>query len=247
MVMRAAGGMIVGLRKHLDVESALHIPWGITVSFLWGGTWSFILPPRVVTLPLLGTTAAIIYGGYRYARRSTFLLIDWFALLVLILFIAALTQHSLVLISIAGDNAPAWYLHSLAPILALLVTSGIDGVMTVRWLRGPVTLLLCFPLVFLPAVTILNLLFFAGCAPTLQGRRNFAWSSGMECLADYPRMYENLATLAFPYIGTGLFAVGWIAMASGVILALRHMNMLARAALDHDNVPPAHASTASIR
>ena len=39
------------------------------------------------------------------------------------------------------------------------------------------------------------------------------------CLADVPRMYDNLAVLAFPGVGAALFALGWIAMMAGLIRA----------------------------
>jgi hypothetical protein len=39
----------------------------------------------------------------------------------------------------------------------------------------------------------------------------------LECLTDTPRMYDNLAVLAFPGVGAALFAAGWIAMVAGLI------------------------------
>ena len=66
-----------------------------------------------------------------------------------------------------------------------------------------------YPLAFLPVVTLMNVLYFAGCAPKLPGRMYFAPSRAAECIADYSRMVDNLSVLALPGYGIALFALGW--------------------------------------
>jgi hypothetical protein len=89
--------------------------------------------------------------------------------------------------------------------------------------RLPLAALMLYPLAFLPAVTLMNLLYFAGCAPKLPGRMYFARSQAAECIADYSRMYENLSVLALPGYGIALFAIGWVIAVVAMTLAIRSL------------------------
>ena len=218
--MRAAGGLIAGLTKHLDLQVAAWAPWDVGVSFLWSGTWSFVLPPRAAMLPIMALAAGLAYGCCRFLRQRPREPIDWFAPLVLALFMAALAYHSVILLSIVGTAAPAWYLHSLAPILALPVGYGMAGATAATWPRRIMSALLLYTLGFLAVMTTVNALYFAGCGPKLPGRLYIAGSTAIECLADYPRIYDNLAVLAFPGIGILLFVAGWMLLLAGVVFVV---------------------------
>jgi hypothetical protein len=219
-VMVESGGLVAGLKRNLNVDEMLRMPLGFALSFLWAGTWSFVVPPRSYVLPLMAMTALIGCGAWRWMRREGVHPVDWFALLTTGLFLASLTYYSFVLLSVASGTAPAWYLHAMAPVLALLVGYGIYELMSGR-LRAVLTALLCYPLAFLPAMTVMNALFLAGCAPKLPERNYYAWSSATRCLADYPRIYENLAVLAYPKTATVLFVIGWALAAIAMAMALR--------------------------
>jgi hypothetical protein len=221
MQMHEAGGMIAGLKKNLRLDQLVMMPLGFAFSFLWVGTWSFVVPPRVFILPLMAIVALIACGVYRSMRRHAPRPVDWFSLLTLGLFVAALTYHSFVLLSIGAEPAAMWYMHGIAPILALLVGYGIFEVATWARLRGVLMALMLYPLPFLAAVTTMNALYFAGCAEKLPGRNYFARASATECLADFPRMLENLGVLAFPRTGIALFAIGWIMALAAMTMAIR--------------------------
>ena len=62
-MMVESGGLIAGLRRNLNVDEMLRMPLGFALSFLWAGTWSFVVPPRIYILPLMATTALIGYGA----------------------------------------------------------------------------------------------------------------------------------------------------------------------------------------
>jgi hypothetical protein len=79
--------------------------------------------------------------------------------------------------------------------------------------------LFVYALGFLAVMTTLNALYFAGCGPKLPGRMYFAWSTGIECLANAPRLYDNLAALAFPGLGIALFIAGWLLLLGGATVA----------------------------
>lgn len=219
--MQEGGGMIIGLKQNLRMDHLLMMPQGFAFTFLWVGTWSFVVPPRTFMLPLVATVALVAFGVYRRMRRQRPGPVEWFALLALGLFIAALTYHSFVLLSIGAGTAPAWYMHGIAPILVLLVGYGIFEVMSAARLRYVLMALMLYPLLFLPAVTVMNALYFAGCAEKLPGRNYFALSNAAECLRHYPTMLENLGVLAFPRTGIALFVVGWFIGVLAMVMAIR--------------------------
>ena len=224
MRMHTAGGLIAGLMKNASpADFLVNMPSTFAVTFLWTGTWSFVVPPRTALLPLVVLALALGYGAYRSLRRRGAHPVDAFTLLTAALFLAALIYHSAVALSSASGTSPAWYLHSLAPILGLLVGYGICELMRHARLRVPLAALMLYPLAFLPVVTLMNLLYFAGCARKLAGRMYFAPSSAAECIADYPRMYENLSVLALPGYGLALFALGWLIAAVAMSLAIRSL------------------------
>ena len=223
MRMHAEGGVIAGLMKNSRPADFVLMPWTFAVTFLWTGTWSFVVPPRTSLLPLVALVAVIGYGVYRSLRRRGVHPVDAFVLLTAALFLAALTYHSAVALSSASGTSPAWYLHSLAPVLALLVGYGICELMPLARFRLPLAALMLYPLAFLPAVMLMNVLYFAGCAPKLPGRMYFARSQAAECIADYSRMYENLSVLALPGYGIALFVIGWAIAAVAMPLAIRSL------------------------
>ena len=72
-------------------------------------------------------------------------------------------------------------------------------------------------------MTVTNLLYFAGCATKLPGRNYFSRTSAAECLADYPRMIENLGAIASPHYGIALFVIGWAMAAVAMTMAVRSL------------------------
>jgi 4-amino-4-deoxy-L-arabinose transferase-like glycosyltransferase len=221
--MHASGGLIAGLMANLRPIDLVLMPWGFVASFLWAGTWSFVVPPRVFLLPLVALLAALGYGAWRMLRRHGVHPVDGFALLTAALFLGALTYHSAVALSTASGTSPAWYLHSLAPILALLVGYGLYGAAQVRWLKAALALLMLYPPLFLAAMQVTNALYFAGCAAKLPERMYFAGASGVQCLADLPRMVDNLAVLALPSVAVPLLLAGWTTAIVAMAFAVRFL------------------------
>lgn len=219
--MHESGGMIAGLMKRLTFLDLVSIPRGLFLSFVWGGTWSFIMPPRITYLPFVVMIAIIAYGVARGIRRQGARPIDWFPLVALGFFFAALTYYSLVTLANGNGTSPAWYLHAMAPIVALPLGCGVVEATRSAWLRSALTALWFYPLIFLPAMTVTNLLYFAGCAAKLPGRNYFSRASALECLADVPRMFGNLAAIASPQVGLALFVIGWLIAAIAMAMALR--------------------------
>jgi 4-amino-4-deoxy-L-arabinose transferase-like glycosyltransferase len=221
--MHAAGGLIAGLMQNMRAIDLVLIPWGFVASFLWAGTWSFVVPPRLFVLPLVALLLLLGYGAFRMLRQRGVHPVDGFALLTAALFLGALSYHSAVALSTASGTSPAWYLHSLAPILALLVGYGLYGATQVRWLKGIFAVLLLYPPLFLAAMQVTNALYFAGCAAKLPERMYFARSSGVQCLVELPRMIDNLSVLALPGVALPLLLVGWIIAIVAMVMTARFL------------------------
>ena len=224
--VNAKGATLADLPNVLTRYRLMLVAWVLPVSFLWYGTWSFVQPPGLSMLPFFGLVAMLLFGIYRYFRDHGLGATDWFALLAFSLFAAGLGYQSLILLVLTANPAPTWYLHSISPILALLAGCGIGGAVRFLWLRTLMNIALLYALLFLPAVTLLDLLFFAGCAPLMPNRRYFSFEDGMRCLADFSRIHDNLAVLTMPNIGFALFLVGWIVMLVGTIAATRLLSAL---------------------
>jgi len=224
--VNAKGATLADLPKVLTRYRLVLAAWVLSVSFLWYGTWSFLQPPGISMVPFFALVAMLLVGAYRYFRERGMGATEWFALLAFGFFAAGLGYQSLILLVLTANPAPTWYLHSISPILAVLVGCGIAGAARVFWLRQPMKILFFYALVFFPAVTLLDLLFFAGCAPLIPTRRYFGFEDGVPCVMDFPRVHDNLAVLAFPDLGLALFAAGWLAALAGAIAAARYLNVL---------------------
>src|SRR4051812_40245849 len=197
--------MLAELRNILTRYRLMLTMWVSATSFLWYGTWSFVHPPPLSMAPLLGLVAILLFGAWRYLQERGLGPIGWFALLTFFFFALALFYQSLILLILTANPAPTWYLHSVASIWAVLLGCGIAGAARFFWLRGLMKVALFYALLFLPAVTLLDSLFFGGCAPMMPNRRYFSLEDGMRCMVEFPRIYDNLAVLTMPNIGFALF------------------------------------------
>ena len=108
------GGLLKGLSGKLSLSLGIRSMVSIVVSFLWAGTWSLVYPPPVTEIPIMILLIVAAVGWiWHVARVKAMSSLDAIAALTLVLFIIALLQHTLVLISLLRAFSPAWYLHSL--------------------------------------------------------------------------------------------------------------------------------------
>jgi hypothetical protein len=221
--MAASGGMIEGLRRHFQLFDLARAPWGWAMTFLWGSTWSYVVPPRAFMVGLAGAAVALGFGCYWFLRRNSLTPLLWFALLTLAFFMASLAYHTAVVISFDGGISPAWYLHALAPILAPLVAAGIAGLVSLPFGAGVLAAVIGYPLGFLGVAVAVNALYFAGCGAPSPGRVYFVFSSARGCAGDLSAIYANLSVLSYPHLATAMFITGWLLYGIGAVLAVRHL------------------------
>jgi len=221
MHVRDAGGLIEGLRQHASISTFVRLPWLFESTFLWAGTWSFVRPPFISLIPLVLIPPLLALGYLWSIKTRSCEALDWLAPVTLALLLGALSYHSLSLIALGTPGSPAWYLHGFAPILAPLLAYGLAGAIARRGWRPIVTMLMLYPMMFLPLAFGLQGLFFAGCGGPKEANSSFYdISSAAACAARLSVIYDNLSTISLPQLAIACFALGWVLMTLGTLAAV---------------------------
>jgi hypothetical protein len=216
------GGLLKGLRENFSLPMVVRGLGATAMTFLWVGTWSGILPPRMTEIPLSILVVVVAVGWiWRVVQTKRFSSLDAIAALTLALFIAALLRQTLTFIAaMAVSSAGAWYLHSLAALLAPMLTRGLAEAAAWRRMRPLVSALVIYPLLFLPFATALQLFHYTGCLDEPAGDRHFGLTAIAACAALPRELLSHLAVLGNPALALPLFGVGWVAMLIGVALII---------------------------
>jgi hypothetical protein len=194
-------------------------PVGIVTSFLWVGTWSFVVPRLVIELPLAALVAVIAAGYICASIRSPPRLFERIYPLTLVLFIGGLLREALIMLVEFGTfTVPAWYIHSLAPLFAPMLGRGLAEAGHWRSIRPFIVALLVYPIFFLPFGTGILALYYAGCGDQHLGH---SFSSVRWCISNLGAVVRNLSILSDPHFSIALLVVGWILMLIGSIMSVR--------------------------
>ena len=211
------GGLLKGLDKNFSLPLFIHSIGSIIVSFFWAGTWSGVYPPPVTEIPmmvLLCILAANWVWHTTSARESSNL--EAIALLTLVLFIVALLHHTLILIALRHTYLPAWYVHSLAPLLAPIVARGLGQATSWRRMQPFVGAIVFYSVLFLPLATALLLFYFAGCFNEPSDISHFGLTVVASCVVIPREIFSKLSVFGDPGLAIPLFSAGWLAMLIGV-------------------------------
>jgi hypothetical protein len=225
--LRENGGLIVNLMQHFYVGT---LAWAVPaagLSFLWGGTWSFVTPPLITFAPLV-LMLLLIGGAYSFGFRSyrkyplvqiTPLTLGFWAVAIIYPTLVEMALYGRMRMGLFGYGGfPGYYLHSLAPALAPVIGIAITTVAR-NWLAWTVLwLLMGYNIVFLFGATFMQFLYFAGCGSIGTNRFNIASASA--CWNDWQRLTDNLDVLAYPLTALWLAAGGAIALGGGVLASL---------------------------
>jgi hypothetical protein len=195
------------------------VPWLFVQTFLWFGTWSNALPPRVLTFALLTTSAVLALGAIGFVWRKGLDAAGWLALLTLAFFLAALAYIAIA--TAGGTGGATYYLHAFAPVLAPLVAYGLLGLRNMKHGRAALRIVLLFPPGFLMLATAVNAFAYAGCGVRLANSMYYGFASMAYCAANLETVGHHLAVLSFPALSLPLFLAGWAASFAGIIAALR--------------------------
>jgi hypothetical protein len=138
------------------------------------------------------------------------------------LFLAGLFHQALVYLALyATISVGAYYLHSLAPILAPMVGRALAEVQRWRAAKPFVAVVLLYPTFFLPFGTGILALYYAGCGDKYPGHPFYNLSSAKSCVSNVAGVIHNLSVLSDPWLSLVLFILGWALMLIGVVLSIR--------------------------
>ena len=213
------GGLRAGLEQHGSVSAFLRMPVIFELSMVWAGTWSAVFPPFATIVPLLIAPVVLAGSAAVDVRTRVLTLIDVLAMLTLALFTLGLAYHSVILIAETGSAAPAWYLQSFAPVLWPLLAWGIAATLRWRWMAWVPRWVLGYSLPFLLIVTVVQALFFAGCAGLRTDTGRFDLAGSRACLAHPLTVFHNLEVIAFPALGVAFLAVAAVLLTFGCVSA----------------------------
>jgi hypothetical protein len=222
IALERQGGLLQGLSEKFSLLKATAGLGATAMTFLWVGTWSATLPPRILEIPLTILVVVLAAGWISRAARTRLMSsLDAIALLTLVLFVAALLWQTLIfMVLMAVYSGSAWYLHSLAPLLAPMVGRGLAETATWRRARPLIGALLVYPLLFLPFATALQLFHYSGCLAPPIHEPHVGLSAAAACAAAPRELLGNLAVLGNPALGLPLFGAGWLAMLTGVAVVI---------------------------
>jgi hypothetical protein len=230
IAMEHSGGLAAVLSKSHLIQRLAYGVVQVPLSFLWSGTWSFVEPPAATVLPFLGI-AGVLLAGHLLWLRKVGGPVERVPVLTLAVFGVGLSYSVLAFI-VAYDRAgtPGWYLHSFAPLFAVIAGTGLIVMANLRRFRVALSCLLLYPLVFLPIAAVFEALTYSGC-----GQKTASWAilgslsydpghSPLTCLTHSSVMFQNLAVLGSPTSALVCFVGGWMAAVVGLILLRRNLS-----------------------
>jgi hypothetical protein len=213
--LQAAGGLLKGLHEHGSVRDFALGLMMTSLTFLWGGTWSFVMPALALFAPFAVLLLLLAVGWLGEVRQSGEPL-DAVPVLTLVLFAAGLALQALVIMALVGPSvAPGWYLHAVMPILAPALGLALAGAIAMRAARWATFAAMLYAPFFLVFAMISQAVFYAGCG----AQRPSPFAPGLMCGLDASTIYDRLSVLAHPQAATVLLMAGALSLLGGVISA----------------------------
>lgn len=214
--LAAEGGVLQGLARNGSLSGFLHSVLAMIRSFLWAGTWSMNRPPLPFYGPMVIAWLVVLAGWAGVLRHRP--LLAALPLVILGPMVASLAGHSVAVLALGlSGQTGGWYLHILAPQLALIAALSLPWLGRSRWRQGLAGALALYGMAFGAAMAWLQVSLFAGCAY----REGWVKSVVVDgrCLFDGGLVIERLGILSYPALGLSAFiggaAAGLAALAIG--------------------------------
>ncbi|WP_019961208.1 hypothetical protein [Woodsholea maritima] len=193
------GGVFLNFLREVTPFALVRGYSAIAASFVWAGSWSLARPAEWM---LIGPCVLVAGLGLRWAWRLRLQrLKDALPLFVLVPMLGGLSYHMMLRIALTGEGVgiPGWYLHILAPALALILALAWPQK---GWQRWGVWSLSAYTLVFTAWAWLQLLALYSGCAIKQAETKHIVWPQGA-CLIDLAQMQS----LAYPFMGFGFLAL----------------------------------------
>jgi len=221
-MLQRSGGLLQALPHFKNPIPILRIAQNVVNSFLWIGTWSFVLPPLISIIPPLLLAAMLMAAYLAQIAKGNVRGADWIAPCSLGIFVLGIIYQSFAQIMVYGNAGfHIWYVHAYVALLAPMVAIALALLMSVRYLRLVTASLLIYPLIILPLGMATLLLFYAGIGMKREGTSYLDFSSLSLYAKNASTVYANLSVLSEPTLFAVCFISGWLLAAFGFFCSIR--------------------------
>ena len=206
------GGLTANLLEKFSLYAFAHEIIAMLVTWSWAGSWSLARLSLVLYLPLLLLTGWIIAAYAREARHHSLSDSIWLPAWLLVPFLLGLVYHALVSIALGGTGTPGWYLHTLAPFLALAGGYGIAGIKRNAVGRVILGSALVYAAVFLIVAIWSQAALFSGCA-IKDDSKYYQFSGDWFCLDQIASVADHLSVFGWPHVALLGIGAGFLCLA----------------------------------
>lgn len=221
----AGGNMWALLKQHFAWHDFLINVSGMIRTAVWlFGTWSLI----IIDLPVykaLVALAALVFAFYiAAARRGPGIFLHALPLWLIAVFFTGLLSNVLVAFIVQNKDAtPGYYMHILAPALALVYGAGLARALRQRWSKILMALL-CAPVLLLNFVIALSYMTaFSGCAVPVHDGAVYRLHIAdiLHCAGSFGEVINRLGVLAWPGLALICMGAAFMLLIAAMWLTLR--------------------------
>lgn len=213
------GGLFGNLLQKFSVYVLIHNVIAIAVSWSWAGSWSLVRMSPVLHFPLLLVTSWILANYLVFARRYDYGNPIWLPVWLVAPFLGGLLYHALVVIAEGTGGTPGWYLHILAPFLALAMGYGIECIRMNEVGRLLLVPALAYSFLFLLLALWSQMALFAGCAIKNE-EKLYQFSGPWFCLDRVSEVAGRVGIVGWPLIAALSIGCGFFCLLIGFFSAV---------------------------
>jgi hypothetical protein len=213
------GGLFSNLLQKFSVYVLIHNVIAIAVSWSWAGSWSLVRMSPVLHFPLLLVTGWILANYIVFARRYDYGNPIWLPVWLVAPFLGGLLYHALVVIAEGTGGTPGWYLHILAPFLALAMGYGIECIRMNEVGRLLLVPALAYSFLFLLLALWSQMALFAGCAIKNE-EKLYQFSGPWFCLDRVSEVAGRVGIVGWPLIAALSIGCGFFCLLIGFFSAV---------------------------
>jgi hypothetical protein len=220
--LEASGGLPGALAARFTLTAWLRAQAALVASFAWSGTWSLALPPYVFLAPLALAALLAAAGYLARLRRIDPADVAWLPLWMTVPLLAAFEYHMIVRIAQMGAGiTPGYYLHVLFAPLGAALGLVLEAAWRRRSTRRLALGLGSYAIAFAAAVSVLQVMMFAGRLVKAGGNRFYQATEAWSSLLDPAATLRDLRPLAYPEAGAAAWLLGGALLIAGAAAAAR--------------------------
>jgi hypothetical protein len=222
ITLAKVGGLLENLEGNFSFFEFVRGIAATLVMWSWAGTWSLTRINEIFRIPLLALTIWLFCVYLRQAWQQKLTHKIWLPMWLSAPFFAGLIHHIFVGIALKGSGAtPGWYIHILAPVIALMFAFGLAGIKYKQiWQRILLNSLLAYTVFFLILVNWMQMLLFAGFA-TKGDNKYYQLQGSVINPIQAANTLTRLDVLGWPLVAVICYCVGLLCLSLGLITLFR--------------------------